>query len=227
MFENVGNQFAGSPINTPLFGKKVGAWITFWVKHLKQKGLKPEQLAILLADEPSESKPQDELILAWAKPIRAANTGVKIWEDPQYSNPGKANQEMMTSCHVLCPYLPTFLKRNQSDYYITQLNKGIELEFYSAMGPAHLLCPYAYYRLQAWLCWKYGATGSSFWSFCDSYTLLFLDANSVTPGKQMEAIREGVEDYEYLVMLKDAITKAEKRGVNSKPLDLAKILLTE
>jgi len=43
----------------------------------------------------------------------------------------------------------------------------------------------------------------------------------------MEALREGVEDYEYLVMLRDRIAEAEKGGAKNKALENAKRLLAE
>ena len=68
---------------------------------------------------------------------------------------------------------------------------------------------------------------SSFWAFGDNsgasswneylatagpFTPLFLDRQTVTPGKQMEAIRKSVEDYETFVMLRDAIKRAKAAG---------------
>ncbi|MFV2069033.1 MAG: hypothetical protein ACC645_18865, partial [Pirellulales bacterium] len=90
-----------------------------------------------------------------------------------------------------------------------------------------LLDPYAYYRLQAWTCFDMGAESSFFWAFGDtgggnswneylskrvSYTPLFLGPDSVTAGKHMEAIRESVEDFEYLAMLRDRVAELESRG---------------
>ncbi|HUT90118.1 MAG TPA: hypothetical protein VMY37_11515, partial [Thermoguttaceae bacterium] len=111
--------------------------------------------------------------------------------------------------------------------YLDQKRKGKELQSYSCSGPARLLDPYSYYRLQAWHCWHFGATGSFFWAFGDNsgssswneyltqagpYTPLFLDDETVTPGKQMEAIRESVEDYECFVMLREAVRRSKAAG---------------
>jgi hypothetical protein len=116
------------------------------------------------------------------------------------------------------------------------------LAFYSCRGPGRLLDPYAYHRLQAWTCWQYQARGSYFWAFGDSgggsswneyanargaYVPFFLDASSVTPGKHMEAIREGVEDYEYLVMLRDGIQAATTSDLPAETLTQARQLLAE
>jgi hypothetical protein len=236
-------QFEGSRIGAPDFARKVGSWARFWAKHAEKCGLKAGQLVMLLVDEPTEAK-QDQVILAWAAAIREAHTGIKIWEDPCHKDPAEANQDMMAACDVLCPNRVAFLNAGQSyrDYFVRQHKQGKELAFYSCSGPATLLDPCAYYRLQAWSCWQYGAKSSYFWSFGDAgggsswneyaargntYVPFFLDSTSVTPGKQMEALREGVEDYEYLVMLKARIAAAERSGVSGLPLERARKLLNE
>lgn len=242
VFASVGGKFGGAASDAPEFAQKVGAWIKFWAGHAVQRGLQPQQLAILLVDEPHEAR-QDATILAWAQALRAAHTGVKVWEDPTHANPAKANQAMMAACDVLCPNRPMFLAGNQGfrDYYAQRHAAGTELAFYSCSGPARLLDPYAYHRLQAWTCWQQGARSSFFWAFGDagggsswneyaqqrsaSYTPLFLDAAGVTAGKHMEAIRESVEDYEYLVMLRDKIAAAEQAGRMGPVLDRARALL--
>jgi hypothetical protein len=104
------------------------------------------------------------------------------------------------------------------------------------------LDPYAYHRLQAWSCWQYGASASYFWAFGDSgggsswneyaargaaFVPFFLDATSVTPGKHMEALREGVEDFEYLVMLRNRIAEGERTGARHQALERARKLLAE
>ena len=47
----------------------------------------------------------------------------------------------------------------------------------------------------------------------------------MTAGKHLEAQREGVEDFEYLVMLDRAIREAEEQGKNGRELDKARQLL--
>jgi hypothetical protein len=103
------------------------------------------------------------------------------------------------------------------------------------------LDPYSYHRLQAWHCWHVGGTGSFFWAFGDNsgssswneylvsvgpFTPLFLDDTTVTAGKQMEAIRESVEDFETLVMLRDAIKRAKAAGRNDNVVAQAERLLS-
>ena len=89
------------------------------------KGLQPEQFALLLVDEPDEPW-MDERILAWAKAIRAADTGIRIWEDTNHRDMDRANQEMIDACHVLCPNYAAFLRQGQDyrDYLRAEARSG-------------------------------------------------------------------------------------------------------
>lgn len=225
VFLAVQDSIAGVKMENPLFRLRVKSWIDFWVAHAAAKGIKAEQLYFLLVDEPHINE-QDRIIIAWSKTIHSAQPQVMIWEDPTYLKPEKALAEMMSSVDVLCPNRVQMLSEGKhfEDFYRKQKADGRRLEFYSCSGPMHLLDPYAYIRLQAWSCWDMGAESTSFWAFSDAgggnpwnpyaapsvnYAPMFLAPDSVTPGKHMEALRESVQDFEYFVMLRDAIAKAK------------------
>ncbi|MCC6446838.1 MAG: hypothetical protein IT210_25725 [Armatimonadetes bacterium] len=240
VFAAVGDRFDGSPMDTPEFARKVGHWIRFWEIALRKRGIAPSRLALLLVDEPTEAK-QDAVIRAWAKAILAARTGIRIWEDPTHADPYAANPEMIAACDILCPNRVMFLSSGDR-YRAFFARLPQEKAFYSCSGPVRLLDPYTYHRLQAWSCWRQKAKSSYFWAFSDSgggsswneyaargaaFVPFFLDSASVTPGKHMEAIREGVEDYEYLVMLRQAVDQAGKKERRSPALERARKLLRE
>jgi len=237
------SSLGGAKLGTPEFGERVGTWIKAWVAHLRSQGIRPDQLGLLIHDEPHEGSDIGPL-LAWARAIRAAEPDVLIWEDATYRDPAKAPPELFEACSVLCPNRPMWLERGEpfAQFYHRQQAAGRTLQFYSCSGPARLLDPYAYYRLQAWQCWQEGATGSFFWAFSDNcgasswneyfavagpFTPLFLDDTSVTAGKQMEAIRESVEDYECFVMLRSAVDRAKAAGRSDGPVTAAEMLLAD
>lgn len=213
---------------TPEFHRAVGTWISAWVRHLRTKGIEPSRLALLIHDEPHEGTDTGPLI-AWAKAIQEAEPEVLIWEDPTYRDPHLAPSELFEVCDILCPNRPMWLDQSKqfADFYLDQQQRGRTLHLYSCSGPAKLLDPYSYHRLQAWHAWHIGAKGSFFWAFGDNsgasswneyfakagpFTPLFLDEKTVTAGKHMEAIRESVEDYEYFVMLERAVERAKAAG---------------
>ena len=200
-----------------------------------------ERLNLLLVDEPKRSI-DELLIVQWALAIHSAKCGVRIWENPVSQNLFEANQPILAHCDVIC-FNRWLLTRPSSDvrkYFYQIKYRGVELGLYSCYGSAHELDPYSYYLLQAWECWNYGATSSYFWSFTDtggtypwneymsirnSYVPFYIDDTSVTTSKQMEAIREGVEDYEYLVMLGERIRAVSDRTSDLGLLDRARQLI--
>ncbi len=241
IFSSVGSRFAEFEMGTPPFQNAVAHWITWWVNQLQQWNIRPEELGLLLVDEPNRLE-QDKVIVEYAKVIRHAQPRVIVWEDPTWRKPWDSDPDVFCYSTVLSPNLPMWISAGKrfADFYVKQRQAGRELWFYSCSGPGKLLDPYAYHRMQQWFCWKYGAKGSGFWAFGDSngasswneyassigaYTPVFLDSKTVTAGKHMEAIREGMEDYEYLRMLRDRLTELEKKGVGGESVRAAKALL--
>jgi len=235
----VGDNFESLPMGTPEFNTAVKAWVEFWEGYIKSKGLQPEQFALLLVDEPDEPY-QDARILAWAKPMRAADMTMRIWEDITHEDMHDADQEMIDACHVLCPNYQAFLSKGEEyrRYYLNKRDQGIALEYYTAT-PSRIFDPYAG-RLMAWTCWRYGAQAFYMWSLTDTghasswneyltiksaYSPIFIDENTVTAGKHLEAAREGVQDYEYFAMLEQAIRDASAQGIESPGLQEARRLL--
>jgi hypothetical protein len=249
-----GSQFDKFSIETPAFQTAVKSWIIFWADHARKKGIQPERIYFNLVDEP-RGLATDNVLIPWAKAIRLARTGVKIWADPIYEDDfedpdhknKKPNVQVLELCDAICLNRLGFLLVANSmvrETYLNQRDRGAELQFYSCDGPSSELDPYSYYRLQAWTCWQYGAKGMHLWAFSDvgggsswnefsskrpgsNYCPFFIDSEGVTAAKYFEACREGIEDYEYFVMLKDAVTQAEKMGVGGELLNKAKRMLSE
>jgi hypothetical protein len=226
---------------TPEFDQAVRAWAIFWDNHIRSKGRQPGQFNLLLVDEPGYSH-AEPVILTWANAIHSAGIGLKVFENPVYPSLDLIDMPAMNACDILCPNREVFLAADQAyrDYFLSRQAQGTVLEFYSCMGPVRQLDPYAYHRLMAWICWQYKARGMHFWAFGNAagesswneyvgrgyeFTPFFIDGNSITPGKHMEACREGIEDYEYFVMLRNLINEAISKGRSGEPLTRAQNLL--
>jgi len=231
VFVAVRDNIAGVKTNDSRFPRMVGAWIRFWTQHALTRGVPPEKLYLLLVDEP-HSREQDAVIVAWARAVKAAAPKVNVWEDPTWRDPTKALPDLFEVADVLCPNRPMMLAQGKrfENFYRNLRAGGKRLDFYSCSGPARLLDPYAYYRLQAWTCFDMGAGSEFFWALADnaggnswneyllprtSFTPFFLDAESVTPAKQIEGIREGREDFDYLTMLRHVSRQLKTRQPGS------------
>jgi hypothetical protein len=207
---------------------------------MRDLGLKPSQLGLLILDEPSKQT-QYDFITTCAKIIRKAAPDILLFEDPAIHERSDSLETMMSHVDIVCPYGGNWLSRPQwyRDLLAEQQAKGKQLWFYDTW-PTARVDPYTYYVLRGWSCYAAGAKGSAYWSFIStqgasawnqyaarrggSYCPVYLDDGSVTPAKYMEAIREGVQDYEYLVMLRGRIAALEKRGVSGDTLSRAKAL---
>jgi len=243
VFVAIGPRFAGFTPGTPAFGNAVKNWITWWARQVAEWGVRPQQLKLLLLDEPNQ-KEEDDLIIAYGRAIRAAQSGIQVWEDIAWREPWRARPDLFRVCDALCPKLNVWIDQGKpfADFYTQQQRLGKALWFYSCSGATKLLDPYAYYLMQAWFCWQHGALGTAFWAFGDSngasswneyaaktgaYTPLFLDQTTVTAGKHMEAIRESVEDYEYLAMLQRKIEELETKQIRHPDVASAKQMLNQ
>ncbi len=234
VFLSVGKgSFAGAPPGSPSFSRRVGAWARAVRTHLEEKEIPPGKLTFLILDEPHDKR-KDALILTWAEALKAACPSFVIWEDPTHRRPEKDGlKEMFQACDVLCPNLGIFGSGSPGSrrFYLDLVKGGKrKLWFYQCAGPLRELCPYAYNRLQAWYCWKYGAVGSGFWAYADSsrtpwnvykaprhiYSPVYIGTERVVDGKHFEAIREGVEDYEYLSLLQDRVRSSRDPAFQKK-----------
>ncbi len=242
VFAAVGDSFDGAQMGTQVFANKVGGWARFWADHMVELGLRPEQLGVLLVDEP-HGRDQYDIITAWARAIDAAAPGIVTWEDPQPPNADDSLLAMFESVDAICPHRPPFMTRGEwyTDLIEQMREQGKQIWLYSAAGPARTFDPFSYYLLQEWHVFGIGGVGSNFWAFGDNgrvscwneypapgngpYCPTYIDDTSITPAKYMEAIREGIEDFEYLTMLRDRIEELAANGVAAERLAPARELL--
>ena len=237
--------FYGEPLGTERFNRMVGAWITAWVEHMAEQDIAPSRLSLLIVDEPGKPE-QTERIVAYARAIKAVQPDVVIWLDPRYKDPAAEDPELWELCDVLCPntYVTARCPEPERRFYLDQRAKGTDLWLYDCSGPGKGLDPYAYHRGQQWMALRFGAVGCGYWAFGSAggsratswnaydqdsveYSPLFIGKDSVTPGKHMEAIREGVQDYEYFVMLRERLAQLKAKGVTGPAVAEAETLLTE
>jgi hypothetical protein len=238
VFADVTDSFAGARAGTPEFAARVGEWAKGLSDHMQSLSLKPAQLGMLLVDEP-RSDEQAETIAAWARAIKAAAPEITLWEDPLWERPDQVKlQDSITLIDTLCPNL-IFYHRGGPEverYFEGLRAAGHTLWFYTCDGPVRGFDPDLYYRRMAWHAFAHNAVGIGFWAFGDtggavsswndyttqrpSFTPVFISPDGVTDGIHWQAVREGVEDYEYLAMLRDAAARTRDPELKRKAEDL-------
>jgi hypothetical protein len=170
------------------------------------------------------------------------NREVNVWENPLWSDPTRAIPALFEQTDILAANVQHWLERGPAyrQFFTDRRDAGCALWLYACLGPARLLDPYRYYRALPWWCWTAGASGLCYWSFIDTsgasswneyvvggagYSPLFLDNASVTQGKAMQAIREGVQDYECLRMLAERAAARRAAGGSDEVLEAAVTVL--
>jgi hypothetical protein len=183
-------------------------------------GLKPKQAAILFIDEPG-TEAAYTASLQFIKPFSAGTDEILTFSDPVIVNYTTFEQALplLQAVDVIQPTRAHYDLAGQKVHegYRQLQQQGKQLWFYMCSGPTRQFDP-AYFRMQPWHCFAVGATGSAFWAYGDnggadswnpytavgrtSYTPVYLSPDSVASSKHWEALREGIEDYQYLVLLK-------------------------
>ncbi len=230
IFYNVSrtDAFAGAAMGTPEFNAKVGSWAKALAAHFVERGLKPSQLVLCPVDEAYRDI-DDEHLLGWGKPIKAAAPEITLFSDPIWREPAKTKyQEAFTLPDILCPHpgwSPEFYQEIARKY-----NKDLWL--YNTPGMKRLGDPQLGYRQMAWRVFDFGGNGEGFWAFGDlsgaptswneynaakpTYAPAFLGKDTVHNSIHWDAVREGVEDFEELSMLQDAIAKSKDSALKAQ-----------
>ncbi|MBQ7651090.1 MAG: hypothetical protein IJS15_09030 [Victivallales bacterium] len=243
----VSKNFNGEKMGTPRFNNMVKEYFGAWADYVRKNNFPTEKVVLLIIDEPWDNE-KDTTFITWAKPLIAAKTGFRLFEDPIHKDYSKGLPEMYALSDILCPNRVKMIgdanPKAYRDFFMKFKEQGKTLWLYSCSGPSRLLDPISYYRAQAWEAFDMGAEGTFFWAFgcgggiSDSwrpfmqsqkeYSPYFVSPdNGTMPAKQSEAIRESVQDYEYLCLLRDRIAELRKAGRGGRKLDAAEALLKD
>jgi len=238
-----GDTFAGTKAGTPAFDARVRTWAAAWRQHVLDIGMDPSRIATLVWDEFTKDE-QAAIILKWCKPIKSGFPELKILETCNQVRPDQSKvQELYDMIDIFCPNLAVYRKggKPSKDFYARHVARGAELWTYQN-GTISTSDPYWHYRLQEWRCWLNGMTGTGYWAYCDAggkgswnpyiatgphYSSVFIGPGTIHDTKHWEAIREGLQDYEYFALLRDRIAELKKQGRSDAALRRAEQLLAD
>ncbi len=209
---------------TPVWNTAYKEWIGKWIEHLKSLGVTYEHYAFYPIDEPGLHNGLVERFVSLSKLIREVDPNAQIYTDPV----GRASlsdlKKMSPYVDIWCPNRNGYLLNEGQDKLAFIKSTGKTVWTYECIGNAKHLSPLGYYRAQAWLIWHYGLSGMGFWSYCTSSAdpwyvpqgtldyLLIYQGQGVVSSKRWEAIRDGVEDYGILSVLRSAVDKGKGKA---------------
>jgi len=214
-------------------------WLRAWVKHLAELGVGYEGYALYPVDEPGLSKGLVENYLRWARLAREADPRIRMYTDPVGQISEAELKEMLPFVDIWCPNRGGLVldEKNAAKLDIIK-RSGKAVWMYECADDAKHQTSLGYYRGQAWLAWRHGMTGIGFWSYCTSQDdpwfvpklrydyLLVYPGNGVVSSKRWEAVRDGIEDYAMLALLRQKL-QAGKTSAKAEDIAAAERLLGE
>lgn len=207
----------------PAFEKAYGTWLRAWVKHLKELGVGYDGFALYPIDEIGLYPGLVQSYLRFARLTREADPNVLMYTDPTTGVTDDEFKELVPYVDIWCPNSSGYLFDRNHDKLEFMKATGNTVWTYECFGVAKHQNPLAYYRGQAWHAWHHGLTGIGFWTYCTSsddpwfapranneYTMVY-GGNGVVSSKRWEAVRDGIEDYSMLALLRDAVKTDKAR----------------
>ena len=217
-------------------------YLRAWAAHMKEIGVGYEGWALYPYDEPST--PYTDItrnLVRVAKVVREADPNILIYADPTSGTTMETVEMLSGLVDIWCPSLE-LLDRLGPELIPAAKKVAKEVWYYDAPSRGKTLSCLGHYRWWIWYAWNNGFTGAGWWvfahhgdadrwdgpnetgnNFCTAYDC----PEGVLTSKRWEATRDGIEDYEYLWLLREAVREAEGRGVAEAELAGAKRLLGE
>ena len=212
----------------------VGEWLTALVAFLKEKGWGYDRFAMYPYDEIlgmkvyevckfiKETDPKIQVYVnagSNMEEVERIEPYIDIWSPSVHS------------------FMPSYGMNMEEREVVAEYLRGKGRSFWTYMNPPgggnpKEASPYRDYRVAVWRAWNLGARGFGYWIYkykthwnshkhvdMYNYAVVYLaDAEDAPPGiskkekvvtgKRWEATREGVEDYVYLYMLREAVEQA-------------------
>lgn len=208
-------------------------WLNAWVARLRDRGIDYDRFAMY---------PFDEMIpvefLELARFIKEVDPKIRIYANSRGDDEGAELARIAPYIDIWCfRDLPVGGRMSESEKKIRK--SGAPVWSYDVARPAKGKPPLGYYRMQMWRAFARGDQGCGFWVYADpgvdaanawddlaspdgKYSIIYglpgkpegleLSGESLVPSRRWEAWRDGVEDFEYLSRLRDAIQAARQQG---------------
>jgi glycosyl hydrolase family 123 len=218
------------PLESEAAKERLTQWLRIFTGHLREKGWF-DRCFFYLWDEPNAE--YTKTLLAVGRAVKEAVPDLKnlIVESP--------HKQWHEVADIYCPQVKWFGRDSAKVDAEALRAMGIELWWYNCGDPSPyptyaISHPAACARMSFLLMWKYELTGNLYWATgCnsvlgddvlenpgadgrgDGQLVYNAGPKGIVPSMRLEMVRDGVEDYEYLWLLRDRIRAAKKRGVDT------------
>jgi len=242
LFASPQGGLTGQPFLSDPWRKAFVTYMRAWAAHIKSVGIGYDGWALYPYDEPSTPFTDTTLnLVEVAGLVREADPNILIYTDPTSGTTMKTVEMFTGLIDIWCPS-SELLERLGPELIPVAKRVGKHVWFYDAAGRAKTLSCLGIYRWRFWYAWNLGLTGVGWWCYSHDADVAWQGPNphndffgsvyagpggAVVSSKRWEAAREGVEDFEYLCLLRTAIQAAEERGVSGAAIAQANKLLEQ
>ena len=201
----------GKPIalHSPEWNRRITLWLQAMVKGFAERGIGYDRFGVILLDEPSEEKMP--YLKKLSAVVRKADPKIRIYNNFNSNIPSKRVSEFISMFDIISPHITEMTPHNMA----ILKKSGKEIWAYHVQNRSY---PPEQMRDLFYKLRKENIKGFSYWCFYDNnpdwtpageqcYSVVYSgDTDEWIPSKRSEAIREGMEIYTMLTLLKEKNT---------------------
>lgn len=193
-------------LHSPEWNRRITLWVQSLVKGFAERGIGYDRFGVMLSDEPTENK--ITYLKKLADVIRKADPKIRIYSNFNSSIPTKSLKNFTSIFDIIAPHISEMSPENM------KILKESGKELWSYLVQNRSYPPYQL-RDNFQILRKENIKGFSYWCFYDnypswtpsgeqSYSIVYPgDSEEWIPSKRSEAIREGIEIYTLMTLLKE------------------------
>lgn len=212
-----------APMWGPNWEKAYQAAIKTYAAHLQSLGVDFSEWALYPVDEPwLTGMANVKVLYDCSRLAKSVDSRIQVYCDPAGMPTPENSKEMLPYVDIWMPMIDLLKRADKSLLEFYKQDAGAQVWAYEAPGPTKLLKPLGLYRMQPWLAFRYGLTGCGMWTynfknmwptklpapFHHSYSIIYEDGHAIVTSRRWEAYRDGVEDFNLLTLLQEAIAAA-------------------
>lgn len=204
---------------TPEHKNAMRQWALQIRDQFRELGVPDDRWVWYPKDEPSTDK-YAKLVRNFADTIHEADPKMAVYANPFSRTTAEQIRMMGEAIDVWCPNLSGLKPEDLA--YMKQHGKRV----WSYLVLSRLSNPYGAYRLPLWRAYDMGLTGFGHWAYdsvdggvwddsdgrVSDYATCYEGPDGPIPSVRLEALREGIEDYKCLSMLRQAAGEARRGG---------------
>ena len=189
-------------------------FVKAWMAHMEEHGLGYEDFAFYVEDE-TGLRGTHENFMARAKEVKAIDSKLQVYANPWGAITKDMLREMAPLTHVWQPGMEVIEYHGTEVVDIMRADGGRRIAMYTPPGNCRTLLPLGFFRAQPWLALHWGIEGGGWWVYREadlfgtgphgdpSYGGVNWDGRSLVWSRRWEAMRDGVEDFNAVALLKE------------------------